>query len=1024
MRKLFTLLLGLVAFASVEAQVRYSCDFENAAENSNWVLNKTSNSRPLSGFNNLWYLGAAGNCADGSTGLYIAAKSDTTKNAAVSVTGPVDYIVAYRDTLSLGAAGTYILSFDWRAEGKSTDMLSVFWFPSTYTTNTNSNYGAASLPTAWSAYKIGDFRGSPIWQSYYATFTTPTASGKLLFVWYQSGGSVTNPPAAVDNIEILDNSACNPPTNLKYNSSGTLTWQGSASTYDVRYSNTNANTWVVVNGVTGNTCPVTGITEGYYMFQVRSNCGNGSHSKWVSVEQFAYLKGLRCLDFMDLDSTAQCYTGSAQSTNYNAKVTPGKVDHGYASIESQHTIHYLPGETDERTEGGLLTIPDGEVASVRLGNWRDSYGAECIEYKLKVMPGASDILKLKYAVVLEYATWHDSGGAESGSHTSDEQSHFYLSILDAQGHLQDVGCSTFDFAPEPSALSDPTWHLTSNSVMWKEWTEVSISLAKYVGQTITIHLATYDCTGGAHYGYAYFAINCENGQLEGVSCGDYSTDHFSAPEGFKYRWYKQSDPTHTVLDTARVFNISTTDTTVYLVDIINKINNCYYVLTANPNPRFPETNVTYDLYQENCENYVRFHNKSDVVTINRVDSSRTVSEDVLEDVTWDFGDGSPILHSMDSIIDHQYPRKGATYTVRVSASMSGGICTNEQIYTIAVPEAGDWRDEKSETICYGESYTFFGKKLTETGVYIENHGKRVNNCDSLSILDLTVLPELKSSRSDTTICFGDTIRFGKQRITKSGVYSEIFPSKSGCDSTVTWKINVKDPIVPIVSVTPIVEDGDLGAFDITGTGFDYYTINGERHEASETKISGLEPDSYLLIFVNDFGCEKALTFELGQGCVANFVYQRWNYVLSVKNPTYGNGRSYVKYQWIEDGLPIPGATKSYYYADEGLNFDAIYEVQLTDSLGNEYLSCPYKPIQLINNGPSLSPSNTHRGGTVWLHVDEKGWVECYNTSGLKIFAEEVEVGRTALAMPMISGMYIVTVYTESGKESFRVCVTD
>ena len=186
----------------------------------------------------------------------------------------------------------------------------------------------------------------------------------------------------------------------------------------------------------------------------------------------------------------------------------------------------------------------------------------------------------------------------------------------------------------------------------------------------------------------------------------------------------------------------------------------------------------------------------------------------------------------------------------------------------------------------------------------------------------------------------------------------------------------------------------------------------------------LTPDSYLLVFYNSIGCEKALTFDLGQGCVANFVYQRWNYVLSVKNPTYANGRSYVKYQWIEDGLPIPGATKSYYYADAGLNFDAIYEVQLTDSLGNEFLSCPYKPVRLINDGPSLSPSSVHGGGNVWLQTDTKAWVECYNTSGVKIFSSEVEAGSTSFEMPMQSGMYIVTAYTEGGKKSFRVCVTD
>ena len=242
------------------------------------------------------------------------------------------------------------------------------------------------------------------------------------------------------------------------------------------------------------------------------------------------------------------------------------------------------------------------------------------------------------------------------------------------------------------------------------------------------------------------------------------------------------------------------------------------------------------------------------------------------------------------------------------------------------------------------------------------------------------------------------------------------------DSTVVQNVTLLDTIKPVVDVKPIIEDGDLGAFYFSGSGYSYYTVNGVMH--TEDSIVDLGPDTYLIVFYNAHGCEKAFTYSLDPGCIGGIVYQRWNDVLSVKNPTYANGRSYVKYQWIEDGLPIPGATKSYYYAPNGLNFAAVYEVQLTDSVGNEFLSCAYHPIQLITDAPSLSPSNVERGGNVWLQVGVKAHVECFSASGLKIFAEEVEAGRTSLEMPMWAGMYIVTVFTENGKESFRVCVTD
>ena len=677
-----------------------------------------------------------------------------------------------------------------------------------------------------------------------------------------------------------------------------------------------------------------------------------------------------------------------------------------------HTLHTEVGEIDPNTtvNGGLRTIPEGEIASIRLGAYTDSGEDARIEYKYKVQSGMSDLLDLHYACVLE-----------SGGHNADNP-FFQLDILDQRGH-QISGCTHAYFVADMSGTSGSGWH-QEGDIFWCDWRTVTVSLTEFVGQTLTIRLTSSRCVYDTHFGYAYFTLNCRSGGLQGVACGDFSTDHFVAPSGFDYQWYKLDDP-GTILSTDSVFNISNTDTTIYAVKVISRLgDNCYYVLTANPNPRFPETKVAYSVYQEDCENYVRFQNTSDVVIVNRQDSSTSLSEDKVEDIIWDFGDGSPVLHSIDSVVIHKFPKSGGLFNVRVSASMNGGICSDEKVYPINIPVAGDWISEKTDTICHGQSYKFFGVDYTESGVYTKDHGKRANNCDSLSILNLTVLPELKSTRADSTICDGDVVNFGKNVIRTSGTYSAVFPSVTGCDSTVTWTILVKDPILPNVKVTPIIEDGDLGAFDITGTGYTYYTINGDRHEATEHSIVNLQPNTYLIVFYNDIGCEKAMTFDLGQGCVANFVYQRWNYVLSVKNPLYANGRSYVKYQWIEDGMPIPGATKSYYYADNELNFNAVYEVLLTDSLGNEFLTCPFKPVRLINDGPHLSPTNVQRGGNVWIQTDARTWVECFNTSGLKVFSMEVEAGNTSFEMPMLSGMYIITAYSESGKKSFRVCVTD
>ena len=1036
MRKLFTLLIGFCALTTVEAQVLYSCDFENATENSNWTLNKTSNSRPLANYKNIWHLGTAGNCADGTLGLHICPQTDTTVNAAI-VSASTDYVVAYRDTLNLGAPGTYILSFDWRAMGKSSDILYVYWFPSTYTTATNSNYGTAGLPSGWTQYKIAELRGKTAWQSYFNTFTTPTASGKLLFAWYQAGGSVVNPPAAVDNIEIMQNTTCAAPTALSYNPAGSISWNGNASTYDVRYNNTHSDEWTTAYGLTTKTCALTNISEGTYSFQVRANCGGGVHSKWSTLSQFIWVKGLRCIDFFDYGtqptSAGKCYVGEHQSSTSHSTLTwnptPQMVDDGPAAATSMHTLHTEIGEVDPNTtvNGGLRTIPEGEIASIRLGAYTSSGEDARIEYKYTVQSGMSDLLDLQYACVLE-----------SGGHDADNP-FFQLDILDQQGH-QISGCTHAYFVADMSGTTGSGWH-QEGDIFWCDWRTVTVSLTEFVGQTLTIRLTSSRCVYDTHFGYAYFTLNCRSGGLQGVACGDFETDHFTAPSGFDYEWYDPANP-GVILSTDSVFHISNNDTTTYAVKVKSRLaDGCYYVLVANPNPRFPETNVTYEVYQENCQNKVRFHNNSKVAIVNRVDSTKSISDDVLEDIAWDFGDGSSVIHSMDSVIEHTFPKAGGIYNVRVSSSMNGGVCTDEEVYSINIPEAGDWTSVVTDTVCYGESYSFYGKSYTTSVDTTVVLGQRVNMCDSLAVLHLTVLPELKSQKSDTTICFGDKIAFGKNTISATGIYTAKFPGAHGCDSTVTWKVNVKDEIKPNVVVTPIVEDGDLGAFHITGTGYTYYTINGVRHEVTDTDITGLTPDTYLLIFYNDIGCEKPLTYDLGQGCVANFVYQRWNDVLSVKSPEYAGGRSYKKYQWMKNGVDVPGATKSYYAAaqypetepDGHLDFNAVYEVALAaDSLATtEWLvSCPYRPINLLDaidniaEGVLLEPTYVKTGGLIWLLTPAKAQVVCYNPSGVKVFSTEVNAGHTTFEAPSVSGMYVITIFTGNSKKSYKICVAD
>ena len=1000
--KIKTLILtGILPLTGIHmsAQVVYSCDFENAAENGRWTLNKIAGSATLTSWKNIWRLGSEGGCAS-PTGLYIYdhTEGDTVNLATSSNT--TDFIVAYRDTITLPGAGTYRISFDWHAKGKNADGLYVYWVPDTYTKNTNSATGTASVPAALEGYKITTLRGSGIWKSYSGTFTAPSAVGKLLFLWYQASGPAVNPPAAVDNIEICLNTACDMPSNLKYNSSGVLTWSGSAASYDVRYCNSASNNWVNVNGVTTTSCPVS-ITEGYYIFQVRANCATGVYSEWVTLEQFAYIKGIRCLDFMDLD-IATCYRGPFDNVTGSASTTRGKVDNGYASINSFHTIHYMPDELDPRAESMLRTVPEGEVASVRLGNWLDDpsiggMGAgEAIEYKYKVLAGQSDIMQIKYAVVME-----------KPGHNNGTDPHFTLEILDSRGaQIQPANCFKADFAAasdHPEALVGwNEWSPGSSSgiegagsdpIIWKDWTLINVSLRNYVGQTLTIRFTTMDCRQSAHWAYAYFTIGCTSGGLQGIACGDFSTDHFTAPAGFNYAWYKASEPNN-IISRDSVLSIPNTDTTLYVVDVISKLaDGCYYSLVANPNPRFPETRVTPRPFQRECQNVVRFSNKSGVVYINRETYVKTISEEAVEDIEWFFDDGSPVLHSTDSVVEHMFPQNGGTFNVRVVSSMSGGVCLDTLEIPLTLPSLGDKRIENNVQFCYdGKTpYTYNGKNYTAS--FSDSTTTRIGaDCDSTYVLHVNFVERVTSELFDTICGEVNNYTYAGTIYDKTGDYPVRFTSSLGCDSIVTLHL-YKHPMPRITVDSAFAACADetngltipYSLTDIDATVDSIYVIMGDEAVANGFEASyafavgdqlhiswpaDISPNVYQgkVVFSSPWCKSYAYAFKLELNYPSSTLDQK-NGIVAVLNHQANGGYDFVSYQWYRNGEMVDGETASYIRVSDEEDMNAEYYVVVLRGDDNVVLrSCP-----IIYHGGSMRDSLTDiRGEKTAIKVIEDG----------------------------------------------------
>ncbi|MBQ4398466.1 MAG: chitobiase/beta-hexosaminidase C-terminal domain-containing protein, partial [Bacteroidales bacterium] len=170
----------------------YTQDFENG---NDWTFVQSTT--------NYWTRGTAASNG-GSYGLYI---TNGNNNNYTNNTTAVSY--AYKEfTLS---AGTYNISYNWRAYGESNyDYIRVVLAPSNVTLTANQLYDNLtyySVPNGWTALDGGKLNLQNTWQTGGASFTVAAGTYKVIIVWRNDGNRGTNPPAAIDNISITEGSS-------------------------------------------------------------------------------------------------------------------------------------------------------------------------------------------------------------------------------------------------------------------------------------------------------------------------------------------------------------------------------------------------------------------------------------------------------------------------------------------------------------------------------------------------------------------------------------------------------------------------------------------------------------------------------------------------------------------------------------------------------------------------------------------------------------------------------------------------
>ena len=1075
MKKLFAMLIGLSLWtASVYAGdtiSTYSCDFEDEVQNMTWHF-PTNEAVP-----HQWTIGEAVNNG-GKRSMYVTPKGqDTTAYVNRSA-----IVYAYADiTLrKTDKNNKYILSFDWMAAGFTTnqiDAMYVFWVPdrddlgdSIYISDQNTS----SIPNQLKAYALAlnpampcpdSVCGKSTWQAWVSTNTSSAdsrlaSSGKhrrLVFAWRNANDGPVNPGACIDNIAIVDSRACGKPQALTITTEGedslVLNWKGDIQGYEVGCYSYEKDVWQVVTVDTTHYV-FTDVPEGFTDFYVRTICwdtlyGEKYYSAKVQSSEFIYYPGNHCIDYITM-SDDNCYISTVK-TNFvtdDYKFVHQMVDNGSEAKDSRHTHHYSKIETDVRTGGRLHTVPKGEIASTRLGNWNNGGEAERAEFKFHVDAVQNPILVMKYAVVLE-SPGHDKNKQPGAKDLQDPR--FTLDVLD---NGKSIGkCASADYT---SSWVSTGWNDTTvltpdgkKNVVWKDWTTAGVNLEAYDGKTLTIRLTTFDCSMTAHFGYAYFTLGCAKKELGGLRCDRKPSTDFMAPAGFKYRWYLKENP-DSIIATTQDFHIDSLDSRIYNVDVIfpEDENGCFFTLEAMSQPRYPVADFTYQHAPGNCHNYVLMRNASRVETVYLKTNDTVYSAP--DSVRWNFGVGKgyQIPYGKTGLIE--FPQDGGTFPVTISAYFNG--CEDQQTIMVNVPAIGEQITDTTVYRCPGDKYYFVGynadgsmvrrtEPYTELGIYQDTLISWAG-CDSIIRTDLQVLKPT-GELIKAIVLAGDTFLFHDAPYWETGIYIDTIQSVHGCDSIIdtldlytheflrvkmkdydevcadagiwnipfvfeqgrscaeyslTWTENT--PGLPVMNHAPLPADSVFRLpmpLDIMPH---YYHAHFVFHDS----LCYLKPEE-----IKDFETDVQLGV-LYPG--EEIIVQRWNDVLAIRNADYNGGYIFTDVQWYLNGAPIEGATKFNYYAGDHaqLQMGSEYKALLTRNDGVQLYTCSFIPAAVapeVKDMPTLVPIGAQ------IAVSGAGTASWYDLAGRKHTAQSYN--NSTITAPLTAGYYLLELNSETNR---------
>ena len=735
-------------------------------------------------------------------------------------------IAAYR-TFML-PPGQYDLTFDWKAQGSTSDGLYVAWVPaSQIITGLQSG---VSLPLYMQTNLVSNLRTpypdntvitqpmrlNPVYQHVSGTVTVDatTPAYNLVFMWMVNSSAAINPGACIDNVQLQARAATGDcglmPTTLSKTSNSadtttTVSWTGYPdATYDLIYWLDDEGSQDTIFGLTTNSYTFEDLDEmyfGYYKIQVRTVCPDDTYSLWSElVDVFIMgdlggLAGEACPevtfsfeDYIEVGEKAyKRVIPECGATSYTLK--PRIV--GAGGTISKYRVDPIPYNPPFPFDEGTPIFVDeddvwGEVIDLpfKFCFFDDVYD--------KAVVGANGIISFNTAVA----------GQASGYTLTDQ--------------------------PD---IPSPDFKNGSGGYFWRN--------AIYgVCEDIDPHKIIQYNTGGGIYQGILGEYPCRTLTVSWNNVPNFGTD--CAANGVWNTYQTVLYEGTGVIDVYVKQRLAcpTWNDGLGIIGLQNEAGTEGIVA--------PGRNTNSPIWEAQNEAW-RF----------------TPERDTIYDVTWYRGAGifGEVLQTgVDSLTVSQFNGNDMdTVTVRLQFIS----CSNEY-FDLCDTVIIDWQIKdtlvKEVTMCEGEVYSDeYIKDVMEPGQY-DSTLVSIFGCDSLLYRVNVDFLEVKTRVLDTTICYGDTLLYnGKKYFGEAGVhvfdtvyqYSACENCVTVCDSLLdTVHLTVLPRIEYGVTVTDALTGPTSGSIEITMDTSYYYTLNGEQNAPTDA----LRPGMYELIVFNSFGC--------------------------------------------------------------------------------------------------------------------------------------------------------------------------